>query len=140
MKHTLKALAACLMLLSLLCMLSACSGGISRDEAEAHITGFLKQIKAGDYAAAQASLHPDRPATLDVWFTAVANDLNVDWTTLEEQDFTFVSSAAYDSTVDGAAYAMNVTALVSGRRAEMAIELVRNDQGFGIYNLTLDIP
>ena len=118
--------------------LSACSGGINGDEAKVYINDFLAEVEKGDYAAAKAYLHPDRPANLQAFFEGVATEGDVDFSKISVEKYTNVSSAIYDSSVGGAKYALTMEVDASGKTIEMEIEIVRNDNGYGIYNLDID--
>ncbi len=123
----------------LLCFsLVGCGSAIKGDEAKAHVEDFLAQVEKGDYAAAAEYLHPDRPADPEAFFTGLEADWDVDFQSgIEIVRYTGFSSATYDSTVGGAAYTLKFDAKVSGKPLAMEIELVRNDEGFGIYNLDI---
>lgn len=128
-----------LILVLILCLsLVGCANAIKADEAKAHVKGFLGKIEAGDFTAAAKDLHPDRPADLEQFFSELEGELGVDFQSgIKIVRYTGFSTALYDSTVDGAAYTLKFDAKVSGKTLAMEIELVRNDAGFGIYNLDI---
>ncbi|MBQ9785396.1 MAG: hypothetical protein IJW29_07835 [Clostridia bacterium] len=127
-------------LILVLCLsLVGCANAIKADEAKAHIKEFLGKVEEGDFTAAAEYLHPDRPADLEAFFAEIEADWGVDFQSgIEIVKYTGFSTALYDSAVDGAAFSLTFTVKVSGKSATMEIELVRNDAGFGIYNLDID--
>lgn len=119
--------------------LCACSGGISRDEAKSHINGFLEKIEAEDYAGAEEFLHPERPAELQVFFETLEAENDVDFSNINIERYTGFSTALYDSTVGGSTYGLTMKIVVSDKIIQMEIEIVKNDNGYGIYNLDIDL-
>lgn len=130
-----------ILLLSLVMMLLAtgCSGGISGDDAKAHINSFLDAVEADDYEKAATFLHPDRPTDLQVFFGNLESRENLDFSSgIAIERYSGFSSSYYDSTVDGSRYALDMEVKVGTEEIEMEIEIVSNDNGYGIYNLDVD--
>ena len=130
-----------LVILCLACMLSllACSGGIKGEDAKATINAFFDAIAQEDYTAAEALLHPDRPADLEAYLTTVEADSGIDFQAgIVIEDYTGVSISYYDSTVDGSTYELRMQTMVGTEEVDITIEVVKNDAGYGIYNLTID--
>ena len=123
---------------ALVITLSACSGGISGDEAKTLINDFFEAVESGDYAAAETFLHPERPADLQAFFEGIEQENNLDFSTVEIEKYTGFESALYDSTVDGSVYSLTMKLSVSGQTVKSEIEIVKNDSGYGIYNLNVD--
>ncbi|MBE6903109.1 MAG: hypothetical protein E7480_00680 [Ruminococcaceae bacterium] len=119
-------------------VLSACSGGISGDEAKSHINGFFEKIEAEDYEAAEEFLHPKRPADLQEFFEALENENDVDFASINIEKYTGFKSSWYDSSVGGSTYSLKMKIAVSDKIIEAEIEIVKNDNGYGIYNLDID--
>ena len=119
-------------------LFSACSGGISGDEAKSYINDFLEKISAEDYEGAKEFLHPERPADVEELFEALKSEENIDFSDFKIEKYTGFRSALYDSTVDGSAYSLTMKVSASDRILQMEIEIVKNDNGYGIYNLVLD--
>ena len=127
----------CLCLLTVL--LSSCSGGISGDEAKSHINGFLAEIEKGDYQSASDYLHAERPANLELFFEGIEKDDGVDFQqTITVKKYTGFSSSYYDSTVGGSTYSLDMVVTVGDDELTLSVEVVKNDNGFGIYNLDID--
>lgn len=118
--------------------LSACSGGISKDEAKAHIDGFFEKVSSEDYKAAEEFLHPERPADLQVFFEALENEKSIDFSSINIEKYTGFKSSLYDSSVGGSTYSLTMNIAASDKIIQMEIEIVKNDNGFGIYNLDVD--
>ena len=118
--------------------LSACSGGISKDEAKSHIDGFLEKISSEDYKAAEGFLHPERPADLQTFFTGIENENKVDFSNISIEKYTGFKSTLFDSTVNGSTYSLTMEISNADKNFQMEIEVVKNDNGYGIYNLDID--
>ena len=119
--------------------LSACSGGISGDEAKSHINDFFEKVSSEDYEAAEEFLHPERPADLKEFFENFENETNVDLSSMNIEKYTNFKSSWYDSSVDGSTYSLTMTIKASDKTFQMEIEIVKNDGGYGIYNLYVDV-
>ena len=133
-----KKIACILLTFMILFSLSACSGGISGDEAKAHINEFLEKVESEDYAAAEEFLHPERPANLQEFFEALENEKNVDFSSINIEKYSGFKSSFYDSSVDGSTYSLTMKIAASDKIIQMEIEIVKNDNGYGIYNLDID--
>lgn len=129
---------ALMMLAALLLLLTGCSGGISSDETKTHVGTFFEAVEAGDYAAAEACLHPERPADLAEYFTGMEAVIGQPFSAgVTVADYTGFRSALYDSTVGGSTYTLMMKVTVGIAEVDAEIEVVRNDAGFGIYNLSI---
>ncbi len=118
---------------------SSCSGGIKGDEAKAFIHDFFDAIVAEDYDKAETFLHPERPADLETFLLNIETNESVDFQEgIEIEKYTNISSSYYDSTVDGSRYELTMRTNVGDKRAEFTIEIVKNENGYGIYNLDID--
>ena len=127
----------CLSLFTVL--LSSCSGGINSDEAKSHINSFLAEIETGDYQAASTYLHVDRPANLELFFEGIEKDKGIEFQQIiTVKKYTGVSSSYYDSTVGGSTYSLDMVIVVGDDELKLSVEIVKNDNGFGIYNLDID--
>ena len=118
--------------------LSSCSGGISGDEAKSHINEFFEKVSSKDYEAAEEFLHPERPADLQKFFEALENEKNVDFSSINIEKYTGIKSSLYDSSVGGSTYSLTMKIATADKTIQMEIELVKNDAGYGIYNLDVD--
>lgn len=123
------------------CALSfvSCGEGIKGDEAKALINDFFAAIVAEDYEAAEGFLHPERPADLEAFLLGVEQSEGLDFQAgIEIEKYTGFSSSLYDSTVDGSRYELTARTMVGDKEVLFTIEIVKNDNGYGIYNLNLD--
>ena len=125
-------------IVSIVLTFSACSGGIKGKEAKELINNFFDCIETKDYEAASEFLHPERPAELDVFFEGLEKEEGLDFSDIQIEEYTGFSSAYYDSTVDGSTYSLEMDILLNDKEIEMEIEIVKNDNGYGIYNLDID--
>ncbi|MBQ8303652.1 MAG: hypothetical protein IJX79_03460 [Clostridia bacterium] len=133
-----KKIACVFVVLMVVFSFSACSGGISGDEAKSHINGFLEKIEAEDYEAAEEFLHPERPGDLQEFFEALESEENVDFSSINIEKYTGFKSSMYDSSVGGSTYSLTMKIAASDKIIRMEIEIVKNDNGYGIYNLDID--
>ena len=118
--------------------LLACSGGIKGDDAKVHINGFFDAIDNEDYELAATFLHPERPADLKAFIEGLKAEPGLDFSSIEIKRYDGFSSAIFDSTVGGATYSLEMDVLLSGKEVEIEIEIVKNDNGYGIYNFDID--
>ena len=57
---------------------------------------------------------------------------------IEIKRYTEFSSLAYDSDVDGGECELEANVIVGGVGYELSIEIVKNDLGYGIYEIDFD--
>ena len=139
MKHVFKKILAITITCVFVCSLASCGNGIKGDEAKAYINDFFAAIVAEDYDKAESLLHPERPADLETFLLNVENEENVDFQEgIEIKKYTGFSSSFYDSTVDGSTYELTMRTKVGNKTVKFTIEIVKNENGYGIYNLDLD--
>ena len=120
-------------------ILPSCKGGIDRDEAKEVINEFFSCIVAEDFEGAQGYLHPERPAELKPFLESVEADTGVDFQEgIIIERYSNFSSAYYDSSVGGSTYELTMITSVGESKVKFTIELVQNDNGYGIYNLDID--
>ncbi len=139
MKQILTKLLILPLLLALTFSLSACDGGIDTDAAKLHIEKFLTALSTEDYEAAASYLHPERPADLEKYCTAIEEREGVDiFDRILIEKYTGYHYSYYDSSVDGSAYEVTIRAKIGDTPAELTVEVVENDAGYGIYNFDMD--
>ena len=130
-----------LVTLSCLCIVSliSCGEGINGEEAKAFINDFFAAIVAEDYEKAESFLHPERPADLDSFLPDIEKNEGLDFQAgIEIERFTGFSSSLYDSTVNGSTYELRMRTRVGEANVIFTIEIVKNENGYGIYNLNID--
>lgn len=126
-------------LLLLLTSLTACSGGITREEAKTAMDSLLTALDNENYAEAAALYHPDYAMTeelLAAFAEQVKTKVGIDLTegaTVEK--ITGFSSSYYDSTVDGSRYALTAKIKAGDKTALLTVEVIRNDKGYGIFQV-----
>ncbi len=127
----------CVLVVTLLLLtLTACIDG---DAAKGTIADFLKAIEEENYDAAKTYLHPERPSDLKTFFDNVEEQEGVDFQSgIEILRYTGVKSSAHDTTVGGATYETTLKANIGDKKATLTVELVDNDNGYGIYNFDID--
>ena len=139
-KNIARLLLVALLTLSLLTAVTSCGKGISGDEAKAFIGDFLAEISEGDYEAAEEFLHPDRPADLKSFFEETEAEDGVDFQAgIEIEKYTNFKSSLYNTSVGGSAYELTMKTVVGENEVLFTIEIVKNNNGYGIYNLYLNV-
>ena len=119
--------------------LVSCSKGIGGDEAKSIIGDFFAAVVAENYDKAKTFLHPERPAELEAFFLSVEKDKNIDFQAgIEIEKYMGFSSSYYDSTVGGSTYELSMRTKIGDKTVKFTIEIVKNKNGCGIYNLDLD--
>ena len=124
-----------------LCVFSfvSCGNGIKGDEAKAFINDFFVAIVDEDYDKAESFLHPERPADLKTFLLNVEKEENIDFQAgIEIEKYTGFSSSLYDTSVAGSTYELTMRTKVGDNKVTFTIEIVSNENGYGIYNLDLD--
>ena len=126
-------------LLLLLTPLTACSGGITREEAKTAMDSLLTALGNENYAEAAALYHPDAAMSEDLlaaFSEEVKTNVGID---LAEgavvEKITGMSSSYYDSNVDGSRYALTARIKAGDKTASLTVEVIRNDRGYGIFQV-----
>ncbi len=127
--------ALCLLLTSL----TACSGGITREEAKTAMDSLLTALGNENYAEAAALYHPDAAMTeelLAAFAEEVKTKVGIDLTEgATAEKITGISSSYYDSTVDGSRYELTAKIQAGDKTAFLTLEVIRNDRGYGIFQV-----
>ena len=127
--------ALCLLLTSL----TACSGGVTREETQTAMDSLLSALDNENYAEAAALYHPDAAMSEDLlaaFAEQVKTKVGIDLTEgAVVEKITGMSSSYYDSTVDGSRYALTAKIKVGDKTASLTVEVVRNDKGYGIFRV-----
>ena len=127
-----------LLLLNLVC--AACSDGVNKNEAIACIEQFWNAIVIEDYEAAETRLHQDYHLDIKKYLSAIETESGVDFQSgVCIEKYTAFSSSYYDSRVNGSRYELTMKAEIGTTDATFIIEVVRNDNGFGIYHIDINI-
>ena len=126
-------------LLLLITSLTACEGGITREEAKTAMDSLLVALDNENYAEAAALYHPDAAMTeelLAAFAEQVKTKVGIDLTegaTVEK--ITGISSSYYDSTVGGSRYELTAKIKAGDKTASLTVEIIRNDRGYGIFKV-----
>ena len=139
METIFKRLFSIMLCLTFVYALASCSGGIDTDEAKVFINEFLVEVSSGDYSGAEEFLHPDRPADLEKILTDIESKEEIDFKSgIKIEKFTGFSASFYDSTVGGSALKLSFNAKVGDATVKFTVEIVKNESGYGVYNLDID--
>ena len=126
-------------LLLLITSLTACSGGVTREEAKTAMDSLLVALDNENYAEAAALYHPDAAMTeelLSAFAEQVKTKVGIDLTegaTVEKT--TGMRSAYYDSNVGGSFYALTAKIKAGDKTASLTVEVIRTDRGYGIFKV-----
>ena len=127
--------ALCLLLTSL----TACSGGVTREEARGAMDSLLTALGNENYAEAAALYHPDAAMTeelLAAFAEQVKTKVGIDLTEgASVERTTNMRSAYYDSNVGGSFYALTAEIKAGDKTASLTVEVVRNEKGYGIFKV-----
>ena len=127
--------ALCLLLTSL----TACSGGITREEAKTAMDALLTALDNENYAEAAALYHPDAAMSenlLAAFAEQVKTKVGIDLTEgAVVEKITGMSASYYDSNVDGSRYALTARIQAGDKTASLTVEVIRNDKGYGIFQV-----
>ena len=123
----------------LLASLTACSGGITREEAQTAMDALLTALDNENYAEAAALYHPDAAMTEDLlaaFAGQIKTKVGIDLTEgAVVEKITGMSSSYYDSNVDGSRYALTARIKAGDKTADLTVEVIRNDRGYGIFKV-----
>ena len=126
-------------LLLLITSLTACSGGITREEAKTAMDALLTALDNEDYAEAVALYHPDAAMTeelLAAFAEQVKTKVGIDLTEgATVGKITGISSSYYDSTVGGSRYELTAKIQAGDKTASLTVEVIRNEKGYGIFKV-----
>lgn len=138
-KTTTRILSVLAALLLLITSLTACSGGVTREETKTAMDSLLTALAKEDYAGAAALYHPDAAMNeelLAAFVEEVKTNIGLDFTegaTVERT--TNMRSAYYDSNVGGSRYELTAKIKAGDKTATLTVEVVRNDKGYGIFKV-----
>ena len=126
-------------LLLLITSLTACSGGVTREEAKTAMDSLLVALDNENYAEAAALYHPDAAMTeelLAAFAEQVKTKVGIDLTEgATAEKITGMQSVYYDSNVGGSFYALTAKIQAGDKTASLTVEIIRNDRGYGIFKV-----
>lgn len=128
-----------LLVLVLSLSLISCENRVTKDEAKEQVNKLLDAVVDERFDDAKSLLHPKRAFDVQDLFERAEAEYNVDFQdSIELERYTGFSSAVYSSEVDGSSYELEMDIVVSGKALELTVEVVRNNSGFGIYDIEID--
>ncbi|MBR2970874.1 MAG: hypothetical protein IKC48_03660 [Clostridia bacterium] len=134
-----KRIVAILLVLGFSIFMVGCENRITTDEAKEQVNALITAVSSGDFVEAEKLLHPGVKTDLEAFFNREEAEEGVDFQAgIEIKRYTGFSSAVYTTEVDGAKYELDMDITVGGKDLELSVEMVRNDQGFGICEIDID--
>ena len=134
-----KSLFLIILVLALSLSIVGCRDGLKKDEAKALVEDFLEAVQNNDFEKAATYLHPEKPFDIEKYFNGIEERKSIDFQSgIEIKRYTEYSYSAYDSEIDGSDCELEFNVIVDGVGLEMNIEIVKNDLGFGIYEIDID--
>ena len=125
-----------IILLLLVSLLVSCENAVSSDEAKDLALEMFECIEKDLYEDAASLMHPSRQTSaefLQSYIEEIEKETGADFSDGIEIDRQIgFSSALYDSDVKGSRYGIEYIVNVGEYRFEADLEVVRNDEGFGI--------
>ena len=119
--------------------LVGCGGRVKKNEAKEIAQAFLEAVENGDFEAAKAYLHPEKPLDVEKYFAGIEGRENIDFQKgIEIKRYTGFSASLYDSEVGGSEFELEMNIIADGVAFELTVDVVRNDLGYGIYEIDLD--
>ena len=133
-----------LAIMLVLCTLCLSSCGILKelktgmDEAIVLAEDFCTALSNDDFDTAKSYLHPDSTPKQDELFafiTKFEQTHNIDFSNgVAFKRRSGTRSAYYDSSYDGSVHEINYEIVVGGVSVDFFFNVVKNDNGYGIYN------
>ncbi|MBE6651859.1 MAG: hypothetical protein E7610_00415 [Ruminococcaceae bacterium] len=139
MKRILTILISLTLLPAALGSLSACSGGVSRDEAKEATDAYFAAMAAEHYEEAAALFHPATSMTAELMESTaetLRTEMGADFdegVTIER--YVGMKSAYYDSSFGGSVYELTMEVKVGAKTLTVTTEVVRTDEGYGLWNV-----
>lgn len=129
--------------LAVLCMaltaFSGCSGGISSEEARNQVDVFFAHIVSEDYASVQGCLHPGVQEDVQSFLEFLEEQLEVDFQAgMEIRRYTGFQTSWYHSRVGGSLYSLRMDVEVGETVLDITVEIVRNEEGYGISSFKVN--
>lgn len=125
------------LLLTAVVSLSACSGGVSRDEAKEITNAFFTAMTAENYEEAAALFHPGTSMTAELMKSTAETlraEMNADFTEgVSIERYVGMKSAYYDSNFGGSVYELTMTVKMGDETLSITTQVVRTDEGYGLW-------
>ena len=128
-----------ILVFALVLCLAFISCGKEKDKAKETAEAFLTSVSAGNFENAKTYLHPDSQIDIEKYFNDKEARTGIDFQKgIKVMKYTEYSYSVYDSEVNGSEYGLEMRITVDGKTFEINIDIVRNDNGYGIYEIDLD--
>lgn len=138
-KMAIRILSVMITVFVLMAALTACSGGIPREEAQATTIALFDALSEGDYEEAASLFHPDtftNAQNLSDYCAGLLKDYGIDVSKgMTIDKYTGFGSAFYDSNVGGSRYELTMKVIVGDKTCSFTTEIVKTDTGYGLTNL-----
>ena len=139
MKRFLTILISLTLLLAALGSLSACSGGVSRDEAKEATDAYFAAMAAARYEEAAALFHPATSMTAELMESTaetLRTEMGADFDEgVSIERYVGMKSAYYDSNFGGSVYELTMEVKVGAKTLTVTTAVVRTDEGYGLWNV-----
>lgn len=122
--------------------LAACSGGISREKAKTDIEAFWTAIRSENFDSGVNYLHPDHPGNafeLRCFIRELEQREGVLFSSMVIEKYTGFQSSLYNTEVGGSEYSLTMNVSVSGKQGKITTALAKNDNGYGIHKIEIEI-
>ena len=118
--------------------LPSCGEGIRISEGKEFTEAFFAAVSKKDTYEAQSYMHPDVEALVMGFFYAYEKEYGVDFQLgITVKRYSGVHSVYYDSNYEGSVLVLTAQTEIGDSSLDITVELVKNEAGYGIYNLTL---
>lgn len=135
-----------LLLVSFLLLVSLCGCKFIKESSEYTrntTEEFFSYISQNDYFNAKNLLHPDSyPSkdTLEFYILGIEGSYDIDFSDgviiKSSKEFSFTG---YTSEFGGSTYEVTYSVTISGKKLDLYVFLLKNDNGNGIYRFTLEV-
>ena len=139
MKFLIIKITVAVLLCVLVLSLTLCNGGIRGEDAEKTVDDFFSAVAADDYDKAQTYLHPEVNNSLKNFLQRIEYAYGIDFSQgLQINEYTGLYYSQYDTEVGGSLYGMSMKATASDKEIDVTILIVKNRNGYGIYNIYVE--
>ena len=128
-----------ILIIALMLCLAIIGCGNEDDQAKKTAEAFLTSVAEGNFENARTYLHPSREIDVEKRFNNYESWAGIDFQKgINIKKYTDYSYSVYDDDVGGSEYELEIRVSVDGKRFEIGIDIVRNDNGYGIYEIEFD--
>ena len=131
---------ACMLAVSLTFVSCVGSDMVTREDAEQAISNLLGTMGRGEYETAATYMHPDAnssPEKLENFDNELKN-IKIDLSNgVKVKSVTGFYQTFYSTKFNGSAYELTFEAEIGNKTCTITATTVRNQNGFGIYSITI---